>query len=100
MFNPCIEHCYVRNGKEYSSECDNICTYAQIAKEKRELEEELNQPIRTLDELTGYLCCIMECKNCPVCIHDYEKRTKEEKENSHEPCVTNLCKWIVEQAMK
>ncbi len=60
-------------------------------------EEILNSPIKTLDELAGVFCCLLECENCPVMIHKYEKRTKLDKEILHEPCCTNLYKWIIEQ---
>ena len=30
-------------------------------------------------------------------IHKYEKRTEFDKEILHEPCCTNLYKWIIEQ---
>lgn len=30
MFNPCIEHCYKRNGKQYNpNECNDTCEYAK-----------------------------------------------------------------------
>lgn len=58
---------------------------------------ENERPIKTLPELVTQFCCLTECKNCPVYIMGYEKRTKEEKENLHEPCVTNLYKWILQQ---
>lgn len=43
LFNPCYEHCYLRLGKQYSSECDNKCEYAKAVKERdaavRDLED-------------------------------------------------------------
>lgn len=63
-------------------------------------EEILNSPIKTLEELAGVFCCLLECENCPVLIHGYEQRTDNEKKNLHTPCCVNLYKWIVEQAMK
>ena len=63
-------------------------------------EEELDNPIKTLGELATQLCCVTECKNCPVSIHNFEKRTEYEKTCLHEPCVSNLYKWILEQAKK
>ena len=98
MFNPCIEHCYHRYGKGYSSDCDDKCEYAKVVKEKKILEKDVDKPIRTLGELATQFCCLTECKNCPVMIHRYEKRTKYDKEVLHEPCCTNLHKWIIEQA--
>ena len=41
---------------------------------------------------------MLECENCPVHIHNFDKRTRDEKEMLHIPCVTNLYKWIIEQA--
>lgn len=29
MFNPCIDHCYLRYGKQYSEECKENCAYAK-----------------------------------------------------------------------
>lgn len=40
MFNPCVEHCYVRYGKQYSPECDNECVYAKATRKIEELESE------------------------------------------------------------
>lgn len=61
---------------------------------------ENEQEIKTLPELVTQFCCLTECKNCPVYIYNYEKRTKEEKCDLHEPCVENLYKWIIEEARK
>lgn len=61
-------------------------------------EETMNRPIKTLEELVSIFCCLLECKNCPVMIHEYEKRTDNEKKNLHISCCINLYKWIVEQA--
>ncbi len=100
MINPCIDLCYTRYGKQYSPDCDDKCEYAKIAKEKKLLEKEMDRPIKTLGELASQFCCVTECKNCPVVIHEYEKRTKLDKEVLHEPCCTNLYKWIIEQSQK
>lgn len=32
IINPCIDFCYSRYGKQYSSDCDNKCTYAKAIK--------------------------------------------------------------------
>lgn len=97
MFNPCVEHCYLKYGKQYSPDCDDKCEYAKVVNEKKLLEEEMDRPIKTLAELTTQFCCLTECKNCPVVIHGYDKRTRNEKENLHTPCCDNLYKWITEQ---
>ena len=62
------------------------------------LKEEMNRPIKTLGELATQFCCLTECENCPVHIHNFDKRTEYEKTCLHEPCVSNLYKWILEQA--
>lgn len=98
MFNPCFEHCYIRYGKEYTPDCDNKCDYARTARDLRLIEEELHRPVNTLGELAIRCCEMLECKNCPVHIHNFDKRTEDEKQMLHIPCVTNLYKWIVEQA--
>ena len=61
---------------------------------------ENEREIKTLSKLALQFCCVTECRNCPVHIHKYEKRTQEEKEDLHELCVTNLYKWIIEEAKK
>lgn len=61
---------------------------------------ENEREIKTLGDLAGQFCCLTECKNCPVYIHNYEKRTPEEKELHHEPCCSNLYKWIIEEVKK
>ena len=58
---------------------------------------ENEREIKTLEELATQFCCLTECKNCPVVIHKYETRIRE---NLHDPCVTNLYKWIIEEAMQ
>ena len=104
LHNPCFE-CMNRYGKQYTKECDNECDYAKSVKEKKKIEkqlsdlmEEMDRPIKTLGELVTQFCCLTECKNCPIIIHNYEKRTEYEKTCLHEPCCSNLYKWIVEQA--
>ena len=61
---------------------------------------ENEREIKTLPKLALQICCLIDCKNCPVHIHKYEKRTQEEKEELHDPCVSNLYKWIIEEAKK
>ena len=104
MYNPCFE-CMSKYGRQYTEDCDSKCDYAKVVKEKKQLEEhlrllteEMDRPIKTLGELATQFCCLTECKNCPVVIHDFDKRTEHERTCLHEPCVSNLHKWIVEQA--
>lgn len=40
LFNPCIGHCFIRYGKQYSKDCDAKCDYAKIAKELKLLKQE------------------------------------------------------------
>lgn len=61
---------------------------------------ENEREIKTLEELSTQFCCLTECKNCPVVIHKYETRSIKEKVTLHDPCVTNLYKWIIEEAKK
>lgn len=58
----------------------------------------MDRPVKTLGELATQFCCLTECKNCPVHIHNYEKRTEYEKTVLQEPCCSNLYKWIIEQS--
>lgn len=97
MTNPCVELCYQRYGKQYTPDCDNKCEFARAIKENKSFKEEIDRPIQTIEELATQFCCLTECNNCPVMIHGYEKRTKLDKEILHEPCCTNLYKWIIEQ---
>ena len=61
-------------------------------------EYELDRPIKSLGEAAVVLCMALGCENCPVTLFDYDKRTEYEKCCLHEPCQTNLYKWLVEQA--
>ena len=61
---------------------------------------ENEREVKTLMDLCGQLCCLTECKNCPVHIHNYDKRTEYEKCNLHEPCVVNLFKWVTDEVLK
>lgn len=61
---------------------------------------ENEREIKTLGDLAVQFYCLTECKNCPVYIHNYERRTPEEKELHHDPCCSNLYKWILEEAKK
>lgn len=104
MLNPCYELCFLRFGKQYTSDCDDKCEFAKVSKEKKKLEEEqkllldaMDRPVRTLGELVTQFCCFTECKNCPVVINDFERRTDYEKECLHEHCISNLYKWVIEQ---
>lgn len=100
LFNPCYEHCYLKYGKEYSSECDLKCEYAKAVLLNNAMEEERSIPVKTLMGLVIRFCALHGCKNCPVNLQDYEKRTEYEKTCLHEPCFSNLYKWILEQAEK
>lgn len=40
---------------------------------------ENEREIKTLGDLAVQFCCLTECKNCPVYIHNYERRTPEKK---------------------
>lgn len=61
---------------------------------------ENEREIITLEAMCTQFCCLTECKNCPVHIHNYEKRSEFEKCYLHEPCVSNLYKWVKEQVLK
>ena len=40
---------------------------------------ENEREIKTLCNLVTQFCCLTECKNCPVHIHQYETRNDDEK---------------------
>lgn len=62
MFNPCVEHCFNRYGKQYSSECDENCDYAKAVKEKKMLEEKNKDRENVLEEIKTFI--IDANKNC------------------------------------
>lgn len=52
MMIPCRDHCYLRYGKEYTSDCDTTCDYARVVKENEalklqveELRKQVNQEV-------------------------------------------------------
>ena len=55
MFNPCVEHCFNRYGKQYSSECDGNCDYAKAVKEKKMLEEKNKDRENVLEEIKTFI---------------------------------------------
>lgn len=63
MFVPCYEHCYLKFGKQYSEECDDICDYAKASKENKELERILV----TILNYYNYKECIY-CKRRKTCL--------------------------------
>lgn len=60
---------------------------------------ENEREIKTLGDLAVQFCCLTECKNCPVHIYKVDKRTEYERDCGH-LCVTNLYRWIIEEAKK
>lgn len=62
------------------------------------MQYELDSPVKSLGGAAVALCMALGCKNCPVTLFDYDKRTKYEKRCLHEPCQTSLYNWIVDQA--
>lgn len=84
MFNPCIEHCYKRNGKQYNpDECNTTCEYAKAI--------EVLKKVLIVNE--GCSCCKhsyyekgvgvdcdkmdKECKNHSLYEIDFEKVNEE-----------------------
>ena len=76
MFNPCVEHCYPRYGKQYSSECDGKCEYARTVKELADVKAERDAAIRDL----GIGCECLTCahkeewlkansERCQICVY-------------------------------
>lgn len=59
---------------------------------------ENEREIKTLSNLVTQFCCLTECKNCPVHIHQYETRNDDEKE--YTPCYSNLYNWVINEAKK
>ena len=59
---------------------------------------ENEREIKTLCNLVTQFCCLTECKNCPVHIHQYETRNDDEKEST--TCCSNLSNWVINEAKK
>lgn len=36
--NPCVDHCYLRFGKQYTPDCDDKCAYAKAEKELKRFQ--------------------------------------------------------------
>jgi hypothetical protein len=75
--------------------------------ELEDIQEELNFPVKDLYSAAIMLCLAIgfgkdskACEHCPVHIFDYHPVTKYEKQVLHEPCQTNLYKWLIEQAIR
>lgn len=99
--DPCVDFCFNRFGKTYTEECNDRCEYAKAVRRKKELEdslEETKRPFKTIYDAAGILCTVLECENCPVTIHNYDRRTEHEKCTLHKPCVDNLVEWLREEA--
>ena len=77
----------------------------EMAVDVLELQDEFDRPINDLYSAAVMLCMAIGmnengCKNCPVTLFNYDKRTEYEKCSLHEPCVVNLFKWVKEEALK
>ena len=59
--------------------------------------DDLDRPLESLYDIAVRLCETLSCENCPVIIHECDKRTYQEKEVLHQPCYTQLHNWMVEQ---
>ena len=62
MFEPCYEHCYLRYGMEYTTECDNKCNYAKAMKRLayyEDLEKQGRLIVLSVQD-------IHPCRNCGV----------------------------------
>ena len=67
------------------------------------VKDEFDRPIKDIYSAAVLLCMATNlgsdsCRNCPVTLFDYDKRTRYEKCCLHEPCQTNLYKWLMDQA--
>ena len=55
IFNPCYEYCYLRLGKQYDSDCDNKCEYANTIKEKKKIENRNDERKQQLKDIQSFL---------------------------------------------
>ena len=51
--NPCVEFCWKRYYKEYSSKCDNECDYARVIIENKKLKQINSEKVS-----------VVRCKDC------------------------------------
>ena len=93
MFNPCVDYCWNRFGREYSKDCDNTCEFAKIAKELdkyKELFEKLYSAFdKYFNEYDGglmlttmkdsELICDLAAYDCSLILHEmmYERWISE-----------------------
>ena len=73
--------------------------YSRYAKDELvELISCLDSPVRTFRDIAVKLCETISCENCPVELYDCDRRGHYEKVVLHEPCCTQLEKWILNEA--
>lgn len=62
MTNPCIEYCYLRHGRRYTSDCDATCEFAKAVKENRTLRADIEQLTSAGHDKDAVR--VVRCKNC------------------------------------
>lgn len=65
--NPCVEHCWMRFGKQYSHECDKECDFAKVVVENKELKQTMVQSMKHGHWIhtEGNLYCCSVCSGYP-----------------------------------
>lgn len=87
------------------SDCKAPCEKIEELELLEMIKDEFDRPIKDIYTAAVLLCMATSfgsnnCSNCPVILFDYDKRTEYEKCCLHEPCQTNLYKWLLEQSKK
>jgi len=97
----------ITNDTDTIDTCDtlkDLVKYIEENKNTQVIRYEFDKPINNLQDAAIILCLAIGlgggCKNCPVTLFNYDKRTEYEKCSLHTPCQTNLYKWLLDQASK
>lgn len=83
MFNPCVDHCYLKYGKQYNSECDEKCEYAKALKALEKTKAERDAAFEALEEL--YM--LNSCNTCE------QKEVREYVPPGQDGCSHYICKY-------
>lgn len=72
--------------------------YFKYSKEELlEMFNEIDQPLKSANQIAVRLCEILSCDNCPVVIYQCDNRTIYEKACLHASCQSELHNWIIKE---
>lgn len=73
--------------------------YSKYSKEELiSFLEEIDQPIKSLDNVVIHLCESISCENCPIKLLNCNYRTKFEKTCLYSTCQEQLWNWLVSES--